>query len=485
MRTVWNSIALVMCGWHTTSLVVGDCPYKECQCYGTYINCLGRGLTSMPLCCGTDSTGYLTLTLDSNQITEISAGSLPTGLSEISLIDNPITTIDDNAFDGLSTTLESLYFMNAKFSRIPDAFLHLDSLQHLNIIETKVLDWNVGAMTHIGETLQTFNLEQVGLTAWPVWMAYFQQLNELNVDSNAIASIPDNAFDKLSTSLLTLTLSNNKLTFAPKSLSSLKNLITLDLQNNRISNITWLPQSSKLSMIFLNNNHISDAGHLSSVLRHYAASLSSISLSFNQLTVIPDLSFMTMMYGFDLSHNHISDPNSGTLHNGTYGLDLSFNLLPSIPTVYKDLKLLTLMSLSHNIIRVVQSERIPVWVTNLDLQFNLITELSDTSFPENAGLEVVTLDNNPLATVSNSAFKNLAFVNNLSLQNTKLTRLPLSLTYLTSIRYLDLNDNSDLVCTCLEKSLKTTITSDIYVSGDCGYISIYEFMATLSSDCPQ
>lgn len=374
--------------------------------------------------------------------------------------------------------------MNAQFSRIPDAFLHLDSLEHLNIIKTNILDWNVGAMAHIGETLQTFNLEQVGLTAWPVWMTYFQKLNELNVDSNAIASIPDNAFDKLSTSLLTLTLSNNKLTASPKSLSSLKNLISLDLQNNRISNVTWLPQSSKLSMILLNNNHISDAGHLSSTLRSYAASLSSISLSFNQLTVIPDLSFLTMMYAFDLSHNHISDPNSGTLHNGTYDIDFSFNLFPSIPTVYKDLKLLTKMSLPHNIIRVVQSERIPVWITYLDLQFNLITELSDTSFPENAALEVVTLDNNPLATVSKSAFKNLGFVNNLSLQNTKLTRLPLSLAYLISIRYLDMSNNSDLVCTCLEKSLKGTITSDIYVNGDCGYISIYEFMATLSSECP-
>lgn len=399
-------------------------------------------------------------------------------------MDNPITTIDDNAFDDLSTTLETIYFSNAQFLRIPDAFLHLNSLQHLNIISTNVLDWNIGVMAHIGETLQTLNLEEVGLTTWPVWLTYFEQLNELSLEDNSLSSIPDNALDSLSNNLITLTLSNNSFAATPKALTNLKNLLYLDFENNKISNLTWLPQSSKLSSLGLNLNRISDANHLSNVLRSYASSLNKVILSYNRLTAIPELSFMTKIDTFDLSYNLISDATAGSVYNTTYVLELSYNQLRSIPTIYSGLKSLTSMSLSHNIIQAVQGEHIPPWVTSLDIQFNLISELTDTSFPENSALHFLYLDNNPLVKMSNLALKNLGSLINFSLQHTKLIRLPLSLAYLTSIFYLDLRNNPGLVCTCLEKSLKDKLTSNINISGDCGNISIYNFFAILSANCP-
>ncbi|BFZ20793.1 hypothetical protein BsWGS_23832 [Bradybaena similaris] len=485
MRPDWTCIILLISACNLSPFAAGDCPYKECQCYGTYIVCAGLGLTSIPFYNSDATTGYLTLTLDSNQITEISAGSLPTGLSEISLMDNPITTIDDNAFDELSTTLESLYFSNAQFRRIPDAFLHLNSLQHLNIISSNVLDWNIGAMAHIGETLQNLNLEEVGFTTWPVWLTYFKQLNELSLQDNSLSSIPDNAFDILSNNLTTLTLSNNSFVATPKSLFNLKNLLYLDFENNKISNLTWLPQPGKLSSLGLNINQISDAHHLSEVLRPYANSLNTVILSYNRLTAIPELSFMTKIDTFDLSYNLISDARAGSVYNTTYVLELCYNRLRSIPTIFSGLKLLISMSLSHNIIQAVQGEHIPSWVTSLDLQFNLVTELTDTSFPENSALQFLLLDNNPLVKISNLALKNLGSLNNLSLQHTKLIRLPLGLAYLTSILYLDLRNNPGLVCTCLEKSLKGKLTSNVEISGDCGNISIYDFFAILSPNCPQ
>lgn len=399
-------------------------------------------------------------------------------------MDNPITTIDDNAFDDLSTTLETIYFSNAQFLRIPDAFLHLNSLQHLNIISTNVLDWNIGVMAHIGETLQTLNLEEVGLTTWPVWLTYFEQLNELSLEDNSLSSIPDNALDSLSNNLITLTLSNNSFAATPKALTNLKNLLYLDFENNKISNLTWLPQSSKLSSLGLNLNRISDANHLSNVLRSYASSLNKVILSYNRLTAIPELSFMTKIDTFDLSYNLISDATAGSVYNTTYVLELSYNQLRSIPTIYSGLKSLTSMSLSHNIIQAVQGEHIPHWVTSLDIQFNLISELTDTSFPENSALHFLYLDNNPLVKMSNLALKNLGSLINFSLQHTKLIRLPLSLAYLTSISYVDLRNNPGLVCTCLEKSLKDKLTSNINISGDCGNISIYNFFAILSANCP-
>lgn len=418
-----------------------------------------------------------------NKITDISAGSLPAGLREISLNYNPIKHIDDHAFDEVATTLESLYFTNAQISKIPDAFLHLDTLQNLNIMSTNVSDWNAAAMDHVGQTLQTLNLEEVGLTTWPVWIAGMENLNELSLADNAISSIPDSAFDKLSNNLQILTLSKNKFNAVPKSLSTLNNLTLLDLQHNKIINITWLPLSSKLSSLTLNHNHISDANHLSDLLRVYADSLSSVTLSHNDLKIIPDVSLLTKMNALDLSHNQISDPNSGTVHSGIFSADLSYNLLPSIPAIYMSLQSVSIMFLQYNLIHSVQGEDVPPWIVNLDLQHNLVTELSDTSFPVNCSLQDLTLDNNPLISISPSAFKNLRSLNVLSLQSTKLARLPLSLVLLKSVTYISLNDNSDLVCTCLEKSVQK-VAEYIDHDGKCGLISIYNFLADLSPGCP-
>ncbi|BFZ20778.1 hypothetical protein BsWGS_23817 [Bradybaena similaris] len=482
MFPAWILLVLLMCG-HRRSQAAGDCPYKECGCIGTSIYCPSHGLTSMPIRYNINATGYLTLNLGSNHITEIPAGSLPPGLRELSLIVNPITTIDDNAFDDVSSTLESLYFINAQFSRISNAFLHLDSLYYLMIVNTQILDWNIGAMTHLGETLRILKLEQVGLSTWPVWLTDMENLSELNLADNTISSIPDNAFDKASNSLLILSLSNNSLTAAPKSLVNLINLTTLDLQNNKISNITWLPQSKKLSSLSLNNNNISDADRLSSVLRTYTDSLSSLALSFNQLKVIPDLSSLVNLAFLDLSNNQIHDPNSGSAPNSTNEIDFSFNLLPSIPKIYRDMPSVFMMFLSHNIIQEVCGIDIPLWVTHLDLQYNLIAELNDTSFPVNSSLEELFLDNNPLNTISELAFSNLAILDRLSLQNTKLTRLPLSLVYLTSITYINLNNNTGLVCTCAEKVVEK-VSLYIDLNGNCGDVNIYDFLANLSPSCP-
>lgn len=420
----------------------------------------------------------------SNQISEIPTGSLPSGLAEISMNDNPITSIDNNAFNQLSTTLQALYFSSANFTRIPDAFLRLNGLQRLTITESKILDWNTAAMTHIGQTLQTLTLDNVGFTTWPDWLHNFSRLTEQNIVNSAISSIPDTAFDKYGNSLITLSLYNNSFTAIPSPLSVLNNLITLDLHGNKISNITSLPQSGKLSDVSLSNNYISDASHLSDVLRLHSDSLLSLTLSFNRLTVIPDLSFLTKITSLDLNNNQISDAFSGSVSVTIDELNFGYNLLPHIPNMYKNLQIITFMNLPHNSIREVLGTDIPLWITDLDLDYNLITELTDSSFPVNSSLKGLTLDNVPLVKISSLAFVNLGSLISLSLVNTRLTRLPLSLAYLTGVRYLDLRNNDDLVCTCLEKSLAPIVNSGLELSGNCGYISIYTFFSILSANCP-
>ncbi|BFZ20785.1 hypothetical protein BsWGS_23824 [Bradybaena similaris] len=438
----------------------------------------------MPTISNFKENGYRTLILDSNQISDILSGSLPTGILEISMNNNPIATIDNDTFNELSETLETLFFSNANFTRIPDAFLRLNGLKLLCIQDTQIIDWNVEVLAHIGRTLQTLILENVGLAAWPVWLKNLSSLIELNIVSSNLSTMPDNAFDNLANTLLTLTLSDNDFTHVPKCLSILKHLIALDLQDNKIYNITWLPKSNRLSDLVLNNNNIFEAENVSNALRGYENSLVSLTLSFNKLSEIPNLSYMTNIRSLDLSHNEIADIYSDSLPSSIEELNLSHNLFMLIPTTYRNLTFLRHMYLSHNTIQEFQASDIPSWITDVDLSSNLVTELSRGCFSNNSGLRVLNLDNNPIATITKPAFKNLGSLVSLSLKNTKLTRLPLSLAYLTNIRHVDLSNNPHLVCTCQEDSLSDTILSNIQLSGNCGSISIYNFYATLDLTCP-
>lgn len=397
---------------------------------------------------------------------------------------NPISTIDNDVFNEVSETVETLYFSNANFTRIPDALFRLNGLKLLCIKDTYIIDWNVEVLAHIGHTLQTLILENVGLATWPVWLQNFSSLIELNIASSNLSSIPDNAFDNLASPLLTLTLSHNNFTDVPKCLSILKHLIALDLHDNKIYNITWLPKSNRLSDLILSDNNIYEADNVSSALRGYENSLVSLTLSFNKLSEIPNLSFMTNLRSLDLSHNEIADVYSDSLPSSIDELNLSHNLFMLIPTTYRNLTFLRHMYLSHNTIQEFQASDIPPWITDVDLTNNLITELTRGCFSNNSGLRVLALDNNPIATITKPAFKNLGSLVSLSMKNTKLTRLPLSLAYLTNIRYVDLSNNPGLVCTCQEESLRATILSNIQLSGNCGPISIYNFYATLDLTCP-
>ncbi|CAG5114939.1 unnamed protein product, partial [Candidula unifasciata] len=135
--------------------------------------------------------------LQSNHITTIPAGSLPSSLVSLSLLDNPIATIDDNTFNGSATTLRSLSISRANFSRIPDAFGHLKNLKYFDFYDTNIVDWNDDVMKKLGQTMINLDLENVGLKMWPHWLTNYSKLNDLTVDFHQISSLPDDALNKM------------------------------------------------------------------------------------------------------------------------------------------------------------------------------------------------------------------------------------------------------------------------------------------------
>lgn len=421
-----------------------------------------------------------------NNITHIAAGSLPPGMKELYLLENPLLVIDDTAFDASATSLQVMYLSEARFTRIPDAFLHLKTLKLLTIYDTLILDWNEPALRAISPNLQTLVLENVGLKTWPGWMTYFTNLTELGFNGNSLSSIPDDAFDKLADGLLVLSLFNNRLTAVPKAVSSLKALRSLNLQGNNIRNVTWLPQSAKLLSLFLFNNSLRDAYELSNSLRNYGDSLTEIDLHGNQLTALPNVSFLAKIEGLDFSSNQMSQSNTGSVPPTINTIDLSHNSLTYIPLFLKTLRNIFEMLLSYNAITRITDADFSKTITGVDLRYNLISELKDNSFPADSIIATLQLNGNPIVAISSLALSTLPQLMELNLQATKLTRLPLALASLTGVRFVDFTNNPGLVCTCLEKGLGAWVATFPRgtILGDCGQTSIYDFFSLLSPLCP-
>ncbi|CAG5127697.1 unnamed protein product [Candidula unifasciata] len=456
-----------------------------CMCDDNFVDCSRLGLTAIPPLRPPGILPVTNVEFDGNRITSVPAGSLPVGLVQLTFNDNPIQTIDDDAFIHSSTTLQTLGLTLAPHSRIPDALLNLRSLIFFELYNTDVGDWNEEMMMYLAPKLQSISFGNVSVHTWPGWFQYCNQVTQLSLDNSNITSIPDNGLDGMTNSLITLSLTGNSLTSVPKAIYKLVNITHLYVDSNKITDVTWLPKHARLDTLALNNNKISNGTQLSEALRPFAEFLSDLNLVGNELTAIPDLDFLTFQ-SIDLSFNKIYDLNAGSLSPDLHGLNLGNNLLTSVPSVVFRVQSLGSLMMASNLVTRVQASLIPVSLRYLDLQHNLLTELTDTSFPENSNLLYLYLNNNPLTTISDHAFANLAQLEELYLGSTRLARLPLGLTSLHSLTTFDVSEITRLVCTCMEKNLAPWIKSlrSGRVSGTCGLMSVYDFFSLLSPDCP-
>ncbi|BFZ20814.1 hypothetical protein BsWGS_23853 [Bradybaena similaris] len=486
MAKTRSSGILKFCIWLWVPAFHHACPYKGCDCSPPDIFCEGLNLQAIPEITDSNTTGLTSFLLAFNNITLIPKGSLIPNLTTLNVEGNPITTIDDAAFEGSATTLTQLSFSNVGFARIPDAFGHLHALQGLSISYANITDWNSDVWKSFSQSLQTLSLYNVSMTSWPVWIQYFNSLQELMIDIGFISSIPDNALDGVMDTLTMLSLQGNKLTIIPKAISKLKGLQMLHLEHNRITDIRWIPQNGKLFSVTLDNNYISDAVQLSQVLRPYGRSLTSLGIENNYLTSIPDLSYLSQIGILDLTYNRISDPLSGAVPANLNVIELSYNTLPLVPRVLSTLYSVTDIFLAYNSIKAIQEGDFHNQTTSIDLSYNMITELSDTSFPESFGLLNLNLNSNPLTYISPAVLKRLTNLSDLNINHSRLTRLPLALGYFSKLDFLDVSDSVDLVCTCMESALRPWIMNlgQFGVDGTCGGTTVYYFFSSLSPSCP-
>lgn len=296
-----------------------------------------------------------------------------------------MTNITENAFNGVSSTLKSLSIRNAKFHRIPSAFIKLTTLETLRLDTIDISDWNSPALQNVADTILSLYLVVIDLTEWPSWVSGCRSLHRLKIIASTLYSIPDDAFVALNETLTSLTIHYADFSQIPTALSSLGNLTTLDITGNHLASVNGREGLQQVTTF------------------PWARTLLKLTGGNMFLTSLPDLSAMICLTRLDLRYNKITEVSS--------------DLLP------KDLEILILNE-------------------------NRITVITEVSFTNLSRLELLDMGSNPISRISYKAFNDLTSLKTLRLYNTRLKYIPLAFWPLSGLKSLDMSVIPTLECPC-------------------------------------
>lgn len=231
-----------------------------------------------------------------------------------------------------------------------------------------------------------------------------------------------------------LNLSNNNLTLLHDSsgMNRLVNLLDLRITHNQLS------RCEESSLVGLQRLQILDLSHNRLValppkfFQPVKHTIKKLNLSFNSITVlVPNLfDSLNHLEYLDLSHNDITSHwiNDKLFKNLTqlHYLDLSFNKIDVLsPMAFSSLQQLETLSLQHNELRqvpdTIQHLR---YLSSLDLSQNLIHDITNASYLSNCRLLFnLNLESNLLENISRDAFSDLPALKVLNLANNRIHHL--------------------------------------------------------------
>ncbi|GIZ49067.1 hypothetical protein CKM354_001210700 [Cercospora kikuchii] len=283
-------------------------------------------------------------------------------------------------------------------------------------------------------------------------------LREIKYTSNEAWKLPPSL--ALAYKLTTLDVSNNKLeSLEHAELYKLQNLLSLKLSNNKITTIpTYFGQYRALRSLNLSSNSLSEFPPALCEL----TTLVDLDISFNSISTLGDIHTLTNLERLWATNNKLSGPfdKSFSALVNLREIDARFNHISNIDIVSQLPKLEALM-LGHNSVsqfegsfqclKVLFLNHNPV--TNFDLNapvptlsvLNLasakLARLPDALFMKMSGLTKLTISKNHFVSLS-PHFGMLSKLEYLSIAKNELSRLPAEIGRLTELRYLDVRENN-------------------------------------------
>ncbi|XP_065214538.1 toll-like receptor 6 [Planococcus citri] len=294
---------------------------------------------------------------------------------------NQLTKIDSHVFQDLY----SLQILNLEHNRIESiadgSFSTLSNLHALKLTHNKLV------------TVETFHFS--GLYV----------INQLFLDHNHIVSIDAKTFENCS-NLHDLGLHGNKLSEIPEAIRELRFLKTLDLGGNRIQSVvnTSFHNLDQLNTLILSNNNIAN---ITKNTFSTLPSLRILNLASNRIQFVDRAAFgvNSTLHAIRLDANKLNDISGMFVQlqnlvwlnisdNDILWFDYSF-LPPSLE--WLDMHKNRINDLGNYF-----EKRETLQIKMLDVSFNKLAEISDTSIPDS--VESVFLNNNVIKKVKINTF---------------------------------------------------------------------------------
>ncbi|ELK03390.1 Extracellular matrix protein 2 [Pteropus alecto] len=341
-----------------------------------------RGMPPLPSRC---SLSYRTISCISADLSQIPPLTAPE-ITSLELIGNSITSIPDEAFNGLPN-LERLDLSNNNITSSgigPKAFKLLKKLMHLNMDGNTLVE----IPSELPSTLEELKINENNLQAIDEEsLSDLSQLVTLELEGNDLSETNVNplAFQPLK-SLSYLRLGRNKFRIIPQGLPA--SIEELYLENNQIEEITEIcfNHTRNINVIVLCYNKIEE-NRIAPLAWINQENLESIDLSYNKLYQVPSYLPKSLLHlvllgnrieripgyvfghmkpGLEylyLSFNKLSDDSVDRVsfygaYHSLRELFLDHNDLKSIPPGIQEMKALHFLRLNNNKIRNILPEQI-------------------------------------------------------------------------------------------------------------------------------
>ena len=282
------------------------------------------------------------------------------------------------------------------------------------------------------------NLREIKYTANEAWrlpasLAWAGRLTVLDVSNNRLEQLDHAELHKLN-ALVSLKLSNNKLTTLPTNFSHFRQLRSLNLSSN---NFTEFPE------------------HICSL-----KSLVDLDISFNKLSALPKISQLKTLERLWVTNNDLKGPFNESFKSLTNlkEIDARFNGITNLDNVaglpnldsllvghnnisaFKgSFKQLRILILDHNPLTQFELEEPLPTLSNLNLASAKLVEFKETMFEFLPGLQRLNLDKNHLSNMSSQIGK-LGKLEYFSMAKNPLNVVPPSVGNLVELKFLNIRE---------------------------------------------
>lgn len=353
------------------------------------------------------------------------SGPCPLDVRTVDVSWNRIASLPSNGFGSLRRLTE-LRLAGNEISMVNDTPLGgLASLEILDVSSNNIVSLPANMFKDVAESIK-----------------------QIYAQNNSIGALPTNIFLNLY-QLTSLDLSYNQLTSAhidANTFSGLIRLVTLNLSNNKITKMdpTIFHDLYTLQILNLGGNAIDSVPNDAFIpLRN----LDTLILSNNRIVEISPLA-LNGLYALtllSLDGNKLADVHRDCFRNCTtlQDLNLSGNVLRTVPAALREMRLLKTVDLGENQIDAVDPDAF-YGMSNLyglRLIGNRLRNVTSNLFDNLVSLQILNLAHNQIDYVAADAFQNISTIQAIRLDGNRLSSIERLFRNVSSLLWLNVSDN--------------------------------------------